>query len=389
MKKGVMVLLLLGMFLVLPLVFSQGKEQMHEGWSGPSAEDIKCLEDCIGVGCDEGDENCMRSNSKKCEQQCGVKPEPSGELGEGEQCVQDCMDRSCVRGQDYANCIELVRDSCDKECGMIGEPEAQGEEEQCIRDCINKIDSTITCLSGTFEGEGERGNEVCQKCAKSCEYLYSGPCLSDEEWTEKENVCITQCEHCYGAPISGPSGQGWDCTIDIKCEDASAEFGDDPGTGEDNWEEGHAPSEDNIYWGDYKSDLEILDSEATLSIRNTNIKNIGKKVEVNIYFDEGISLEKKDKKLIVKNNKVEVEIDNNLDKLIISDNGNKRKIKDIKIEFEERKPIYRYEEKEKAKLLGFIPVNKNIKKRVDAENMEMLEENGPWWEFLASEQTEQ
>ncbi|MEA3329140.1 MAG: hypothetical protein U9Q06_00160, partial [Nanoarchaeota archaeon] len=71
------------------------------------------------------------------------------------------------------------------------------------------------------------------------------------------------------------------------------------------------------------------------------------------------------------------------------DKGNKREVKDINIDIEEGKPIYRYEEKEKAKLLGVIPVDKNVKKRVDAENMEMLEENGPWWEFLASESKEE
>ncbi|MEA3329921.1 MAG: hypothetical protein U9Q06_04220, partial [Nanoarchaeota archaeon] len=308
MKKGVMVLILLGILLVLPLTLAQepSSEQFTEEHMGPSAEDIKCLEDCVSIGCEQGDEDCMMANSEKCEQECGVAPEPSaGELGEGEQCVQDCIDRECDKGygyvdSDYVDCMESVISSCDVECDMIGEPEAQSEEEQCIRDCINKIDPNIQCSSGTFEGEGETGNDVCKKCAKSCEHLYSGPCLTDELWTEKENVCIAKCEHCYGAPVRGPSGQGWDCTIDIKCEDASAEFGDDPGTGDDNWEEGHAPSEDNVYWGDYKSDLEISDSKGTLVIKNINIKNVGKKIKVEINFDEGISIEQKEEKLIVK-----------------------------------------------------------------------------------------
>jgi len=68
--------------------------------------------------------------------------------------------------------------------------------------------------------------------------LYEGPCLNDEQLTEKEKECET-CEHCYGSPVEGPSGQGWDCIVDVKCEDASAEFGDDAGEGPDSFEEGH------------------------------------------------------------------------------------------------------------------------------------------------------
>jgi hypothetical protein len=30
----------------------------------------------------------------------------------------------------------------------------------------------------------------------------------------------------------GDSGEGYDCTVDVICKDASAEFGDEPGTGE-------------------------------------------------------------------------------------------------------------------------------------------------------------
>ncbi len=211
-------------------------EIMQEEHIGPSAEDIACLESCIGVGCGSGDEECMFANSAKCEQECGVEPAPES-ADEGEACMQECVSQGCDE-YDF-DCQSSNMGRCEKECGMVGEPEAQGEEEQCIRDCINKIDPTISCSSGTFEGEGETGNEVCQKCAKSCEHLYSGPCLSDEEWTEKENVCYAQCEHCYGEPVEGPSGQGWDCTIDIKCVDASAEFGDDAGSGDDSFEKGH------------------------------------------------------------------------------------------------------------------------------------------------------
>jgi len=165
-----------------------------------------------------------------------VEPEPV-DADEGEACMQECILRGCDE-RDIA-CQRMNQDSCDIECGMVGEPEARNEEEQCIRDCINKVDPSIECSHGTFEGEGETGNSVCQECAKECESLYSGPCLSDEEWTVKENVCYAQCEHCYGVAVKGPSGEGYECTVDIECADASSEFGDDAGTGDDSFEEGH------------------------------------------------------------------------------------------------------------------------------------------------------
>jgi len=395
MKKGVIVgIVILAVLIIVfgvnysltgSVVSDEVMGDSGDGYGGPSAEDIKCLEECIIVGCEYGDENCINANSQKCEQECGVEPEPSGELGEGEQCVQDCLDRDCVRGPDYANCIESVRGSCDKECGMIGEPEAQSEEEQCIRDCINKINPNIQCSHGTFEGEGETGNKACQKCAKECEQLYSGPCLTDELWTEKENECMATGEHMEAAPVRGDSGEGYECTVDIECIDRSSEWGDDAGTGEDSWGGGHGSSEDNVYWGDYKSDLEVSGSQGTLSIRNTNRKNIGKKIEVGVNVDEDISLEQKGEKLVVKDEEVEIEIDNNMDSLVISENGNRREIDNIDIGIEEGKPVYRYEEKERARLFGFIPVGKNVQKKVDAENMEMIEEDGPWWEFLSVE----
>lgn len=211
-------------------------EIMHEETIGPSAEDMACLEACIIVGCNQGDQECVTANSKKCEQECGVEPEPEPS-DKGEACMRECVSRGCNE-HDF-DCQNANMKKCENECGMIGEPEAQGEEEQCIRDCINKIDPNIKCSSGTFEGEGEIGNQVCQECAKSCEHLYSGPCLTDELWKEKENACITQCENCYGEPVMGPSGQGYECTVDIKCKDASGEFGDDAGAGNDSYKKGH------------------------------------------------------------------------------------------------------------------------------------------------------
>lgn len=214
-----------------------GPEGFGEGeYGGPSDEDITCLTECIGRGCGPGDEACVNANSAKCEQECGVEPAPEPE-GEGEACIQECILRGCDE-RDFS-CQRMRISGCDVECGMVGEPEAQSEEEQCIRDCINAVDPSITCAGGTFEGEGETGNAVCQECAAECEHLYSGPCLTDELWTEKENVCYALCEHCYGESVMGPSGQGYECTVDIRCADASGEFGDDAGSGDDSFEDGH------------------------------------------------------------------------------------------------------------------------------------------------------
>jgi len=387
MKKGMIIFLGILLFLILVFGYLQltGRVVGPE-FVGPTDEQVTCMETCSG--CTYGDAMCMQQYSVMCGDECGVDTSgPPTPADEGEACMQECVAEGCG-GFDF-QCQRENRNTCEERCDMKGDApdESEMDEEQlCISHCVAAEDPSVICSSGTFEGEGETGNAVCQKCAKSCEHLYSGPCLSDEEWTEKENVCYAQCEHCYGEPVRGPSGQGWECTVDIKCADASAEFGDDAGTGEDSWEEGHAPSEDNIYWGDYKFNLEVSGSEGILLIKNTNRKNIGKKVEIDISIDEGVLLEQEDEKLIIKNEEVKVEIDNNIDKLVISEKGRKREIKNIDIGIEEGKPIYKYEEVEKAKLLGFIPVDKNVKKRVDAENIEMLEENGPWWEFLSVEE---
>ena len=240
MKKSVIVFIILIALAVSGFSYFQltGKavEEFKHEMIGPSAEKIQCMESCIVAGCEQGDDECVAANRDKCMQECGMESEPEP-ADEGEACMQECVARGCEE-RDF-ECQNKNMKKCEDECNMIGEPEAQSEEEQCIRDCINKIDPNIQCSAGTFEGEGETGNAVCQKCADECAHLYSGPCLTDEEWTEKENACIAQCEHCYGEPVMGPSGQGYECTVDIKCADASGEFGDDAGEGEDSFEKGH------------------------------------------------------------------------------------------------------------------------------------------------------
>ena len=100
-------------------------------------------------------------------------------------------------------------------------------EQLCITRCVAEVDSSIICGASK---EGETGNSVCQKCASDCVHLYEGPCLDDAKLKSKQKECET-CEHCYGEPVTGPSGEGWDCIVDVKCNDASSQFGDNPGTG--------------------------------------------------------------------------------------------------------------------------------------------------------------
>lgn len=189
-------------------------------------EELDCMQACVAVGCEPGDAECANANSDKCLVECNAgAPEPADEE---EACMQECVVKGC---EEYdAECQERNRAECEKDCGMIKEPEAKSEEEQCIRDCVAKVDPNIICSSGSALGEGEQGNEVCQRCAEECVYLYAGPCLNDEEITSKEEACKT-CEHCYGEPVMGDSGEGYECIVDIKCMDASSEFGDEPGSG--------------------------------------------------------------------------------------------------------------------------------------------------------------
>lgn len=189
---------------------------------GPSAEEKACMISCTSVGCDSDNMTCREANGEKCQAQCNVqKPEQTAE----ESCVETCTLQGCEK-YDF-DCQAGNQAKCDQECGMIKEPEAKSAEEQCIRDCVNKIDSNLICKPG--EG-GEKGDGICQQCAKECEHLYIGPCLDDLKLESKKKECQT-CEHCYGEPVMGDSGEGYQCIVDIECKDASGEFGDNPGTG--------------------------------------------------------------------------------------------------------------------------------------------------------------
>jgi hypothetical protein len=186
---------------------------------GPSEGDVSCMMTCMG--CSSPGVGCT-GNQTQCQAQCNVvKPEQTAE----ESCVETCAMKGC--GEFDFSCQQKNQAICDKECGMVKEPEAKSEEEQCIRDCVKAEAPGTICGGG--EG-GEKGNELCQSCAKSCEHLYAGPCLTEMKLEEAKESCDT-CEHCYSKPIMGDSGEGYDCIVSVECADASSEFGDDAGTG--------------------------------------------------------------------------------------------------------------------------------------------------------------
>lgn len=193
---------------------------------GIPQDEIDCMYACIaGEGCTIGDVECAETTD--CQAECNAY-QPT-DISEDEQCVQDCLDTKDCEIWD-SECQNGYISECDVECGMAGDApdwDTLSEEEQCITVCVAAIDPELICGASS---EGETGNEVCQQCAAECVYLYEGPCLNDEEITAKEGECET-CDHCYGSPVMGESGEGYECIVDIECLDASGEFGDDAGSG--------------------------------------------------------------------------------------------------------------------------------------------------------------
>jgi hypothetical protein len=239
MKKSMMVILLVLLIFIIVLSFVPSIIEMtgrvsglpggEDMMGGPTDEEMACMQACVSIGCEEDDDVCRVANSVACGLECGVDTEAPEPADESEACMQECVVRGCDE-YDFS-CQRLNQNMCDVECGMMGDApdwEDMDEEQRCISECVAAEDPSIICGNSQV---GETGGDLCQRCADECVHLYAGPCLNDEEITEKENECISQCEHCYGGLVEGPSGQGWDCIIDIVCEDASSEFGDNPGEG--------------------------------------------------------------------------------------------------------------------------------------------------------------
>ncbi len=234
-ERGLIIVLSILVLSLLVIGFYQGNSELtgkavsgppsnanEEHSIGPSLEEQNCMRTCASEGCTAGDMECMKKNSGKCLTQCNVK---KPEVTEETSCMEKCVVVGCDEF-DFS-CQQKNQAICEKECDMIKEPEAKSEEEQCIRDCVNVESPGLICQAG--EG-GEKGNEICQKCAKSCEHLYAGPCLTEIKLEEAKQTCNT-CEHCYGKPVMGDSGEGYQCIVSVECADSSSEFGDDSGTG--------------------------------------------------------------------------------------------------------------------------------------------------------------
>ena len=198
-------------------------------FNGPSSEDIQCMESCILEVCTFEDEECMLGEKDRCGNQCEVDvsgpPAPSNEK---ETCMQQCILVGC--SEYNFECQQNNMESCEEECNMRGDSpdiSEMSEEQKCIHECVMEKNPEIRCQNSP---EGEIGDRICKKCAKQCEYLYEGPCLGDKEIKQRQKDCGT-CEHCYGDPLMGDSGEGWECIVDVRCMDASSEWGDNPGEG--------------------------------------------------------------------------------------------------------------------------------------------------------------
>jgi len=164
---AIFIILILAFFKTDSPIVGRTIEDYQEGFGGPSPEDQKCMEDCVAIGCDGNNKDCMIQNSEKCGLKCGVDVSgPPTPADEGEACMQGCVVKGC---DDYDfSCQKLNKDSCEDECDMKGDApdESEMDEEQlCISKCVEKIDPTIICGSSQ---EGETGNSVCQKCAEEC-----------------------------------------------------------------------------------------------------------------------------------------------------------------------------------------------------------------------------
>jgi len=305
-----------------------------------------------------------------CEYSKSVHSAPEPENKE-EKCMQKCIVEDCDRST--FECEKLNRDKCEMKCGMIKDPEASNENEQCIRDCVGP---NIMCNAGGPDAGGET-NPKCKECAEYCLELYGSGnnCLTEEEWEDKEESCKT-CEHCYGEAVYGPSGDGYGCIVDVKCFDATEEWGDDSGEGPASYEPGHEPSEDNVYWWDYETSLSIEDGSITISDGK-------EEKEVEFEIEEGLEVKKEDDKIKIKDKEHEIIIDENSEELLERYYDIDDDLEEIRLRLEEGTPVYELTVKERAKLFGFINIKKEIKKKIDASNLKLIEEEKPWWSLFA------
>lgn len=231
-KEYVVAVIMVFVIIAAPFILNNitGKAVGGSGTTGsgegfaPTAQQQSCMSSCMGcsspgIGCTGNQEQCMA--------QCNVEPAPEP-VDKGEACMQECIAIGC--GEIDFDCQEKNRVGCEAKCNMKGDAPDESEmsaEQLCITNCVAAVDPDMRCGNSQT---GETGGQVCQKCAADCVHLYAGPCLDDKKLKAKQKECET-CEYCYGEPVMGDSGEGWECITDVECKDATSEFGDEPGTG--------------------------------------------------------------------------------------------------------------------------------------------------------------
>jgi len=295
----------------------------------------------------------------ECSGDCGnveeasEAPEPADE---SEQCVRDCIVRNCSLSS--LECERLNKDACDIECyGEAPSTEDMSEEELCILECVG---DDIICSAG----EGGEQNPECEECANKCSVLYEGPCLTDEQWKLKETACLARGTTWSADEVKGDSGEGYQCVVNLDCVDHSDEWGDDAGTGPASYEKGHEPSEDQVYWWDYEEEEE----------------------EVELEIEEEVEVDRIDDKLILKTDETEIIVEDRSEEIIAEYLDKNERVEKIELLMEDEKPIYKVKTIEQKKLLGLFSINMRIDKKIDAENLDLIKEEKPWWAFLTSEE---
>ncbi len=242
---------------------------MQEGKGPPVPMEMTCFKPDFANGM-KGPEDlfphCLGS-MKDFVDEYGMPEGPGGPGGPEEECMMDCMDGSNMRCGPDIDDPQCRR--CEEKCGLMGSgPGGSGmnQEEKCIMECVG---SGIQCMPGP----GGEQNPACERCANECTKYYEGPCLTEKDLDIKERQCSSRCEHCYGEPIEGDSGEGYQCIVAIECKDASDEFGDDAGTGPASYDEGKSPYDEGGYGREQREYKES--SEACVGCLNNGVCDPG------------------------------------------------------------------------------------------------------------------
>jgi hypothetical protein len=172
-----------------------------------------------------------------------VKNLVTGSHGETpeQQCADECITKDCTLGH-YA-CMQQNLTKCEYECGMKSKEEGPysltGEfdpMQACVMMCAG--DEAQYCQPGG-------GNPTCITCEGKCIKAY-GPgkdyerCLTEEKLNEEKAKCEAQ--GMYAEPYEELVVEKM-CIVGVNCKEFKP-AGDNPGTGPDSVEPGHAPGEE-------------------------------------------------------------------------------------------------------------------------------------------------